>query len=127
MNVYIVTRGDYSDYHIVGATLDIKVARVIEKLYSDDMYQAKTETWNLDEFTGYERPLWNVYFYSDKKPDVVRNTYSAYTDANTVFKVPPNMSNLEYTVHPMANDKDRAIKIAEDLLAKYKAEQAGFI
>ena len=48
MDVYVVTKGDYSDYHIVGVYSSKELADLAHKnLNADDI-----ETWKLDEHMG---------------------------------------------------------------------------
>lgn len=62
--IYIVTKGEYSDYHVVAATTDRKIAEKIQKKFSDDHWY----DCRIEEFPDAEvmlKNLWNVYFTTD--------------------------------------------------------------
>ena len=126
MRIYVVTEGDYSDYHICGVAIDINIAKMIAKLHSDKTHTANIETYNTDEYTGNEKKQWFVKFYRKDPPEA----YSKYFDFKITRKLPyvekgRAYSEVEYVVYVQADDEAHALKIAEDTLAKYKAELAG--
>lgn len=77
--IYLITKGSYSCYHVVAATTDRKIAKKIQKKFSDDW-----EDCRIEEFPDAEemlKKLWGVYF----------------TVEGTVFMC--RLSNDEYDYH----------------------------
>lgn len=131
MKAYVITRGDYSDYSIVGVTLDKQKARKIVKLFDDTRYKARIEEYDLDEFTGNEKPGWSVYFYESDPPLAIRSIYFDYGGMNRrnmkplICPMNGSYNGIIYTVGVQADDEEHAIKIAADELARYRAEKEG--
>ena len=134
MKVYVITRGDYSDYHICGVAVDKKKAQLIKKLNSDDMYLANIEEYDTDEYYDDEMPQWVVKFSNNRQPIVDLSWFD-----NNMMHKPPKIFDysdryvddelpfigIKYLVRLQAKDKERALKIAQDELARYKAEKEG--
>jgi len=123
MKVYVITRGDYSDYHIIGVSLDKKKAKDVARIFSNDMYTANVEEYDSDQFKDAKYPLWGVNFYSNKP--VVINKADYCSDYNVPEIVESFGAQGVWVCHirVQAEDKDHALKIASDELAKYKAEK----
>ena len=145
--VYILTRGNYSDYHIIGVETDHKRAKRIQKMLTGDGYgdDVSIETWEVGDFgegiddLPTDRFLFNVfdttsnwYFQGYPVHDGLRveKTDSTSTNDQKVNTVEywrrQFMGDDEtYSVTVWAKDHAHAAKIAADLFAQYKAEQAG--
>ena len=116
MKVYVITKGAYSDYHIVAVVLDKQRAEEIVKAVSDSEWSfAQIEEYDTDTFaTQY---AYSISYYG-------RRWYAnidEYTD---------HQSNHIYNDHSFlvfAKDKDHAIKIAQDMRAEYLAKKKGLI
>lgn len=115
MKIYVITKGDYSDYHICNVTTDYQTAKRYEEAYSDNWGDAHIEVYE-DGANGKERYCWS---YS---PVYNIATIDEYNEKE---RVKTNMRGEIYTVTVYAPDEKRAIKKAQDMIAKYKAEQAG--
>lgn len=115
MKIYIITKGSYSDYHICNVTTDYKKAKRYKEAYSDNWGEACIEVYN-DGQNGKENYYW-VY-------NPVSNTakISNYNDKERVIK---NRAGGIFSVNVYAPDEKHAIKKAQDMIAKYKAKQAG--
>lgn len=122
MKIYVVTQGEYSDYHIVGVALDRNQAGLIamaHNTYADSCYIEEYDTdeikvnkdftpnW-LIKFDGEE--IKKVYPFTGKKP----------------YKVKEYGMN-QCSVIVKAKDEDHATKIAIDTLAQYKALKAELV
>lgn len=127
MKVYVITRGIYSDYTIMGVTLDQTKAKKMEKVFSDSMYDAVIEEYETDDFDWIEKPMWYVCFYRDREPSVFRDVYMFCMKNPRVKEVHYPSSTQEYTVYIQADDEKHALKVAEDELAIYKAQKAGIV
>lgn len=126
MKVYVITRGDYSDYHIIGVSLDKEKARNVARIFSDDMYTANVEEYDSDQFKDAKYPLWDVTFCSNRPVVINKADYcSDYNVPKIVESFVGTQGVWVCQIRVQAEDKDHALKIASDELAKYKAEKEG--
>lgn len=118
MKVYVITKGAYSDYHIVAVVLDKTRAEEIVKAVSDPKWsfgEARVEEYDTDTFA-------TQYAYSVNYYD--RRWYAnidEYTDHQS------NHVNNDHSFLVFAKDEDHAIKIAQDMRAEYLAKKKGLI
>lgn len=128
MKVYVITSGEYSDYHICAVTLDDKKAKILkEKFDHDDYTGASIEEFDTDDYNGLLIGK-NVYMIRfSKSGDVLtiincteRGLYSIDVSA---CNAAPYMSDDVCIVHVMARSPEAAIKIAAERRAKYLAEK----
>lgn len=114
MKIYIITKGDYSDYHICNVTTNYQKAQRYKEAYSDDWGEAWIEVYE-DGEKEKERYCWTY--------NSVSNTIriSDYNANEGVLKT----IGGNYRVIVYADTEKHAIKKAQDMIAKYKAEQAG--
>ena len=119
MKVYIVTAGDYSEYHILGATLDrAEAERYIELYkgdYSDYVGPPEIEEWELGDIKDRHKIIQLVTFQKGEwKASWVDQSQNGWFNGND-----------DFGTYVFADDKGLAIKIAQDRLAQLKAERAG--
>jgi hypothetical protein len=129
--IYVVTEGDYSDFHIVGVFDDKARAETLSSLIED----SSVEEWPLNppfEFDARVHAgmtLWRVACYLETwvRPSFVKwhasqkNPLEATAGAWT-----PEFLDPEYGhIFVWARDGDHALKIAQDKRAQFLAEQAG--
>ena len=115
MKIYIITKGSYSDYHICNVTTDYKKAKRYKEAYSDNWGEACIEVHE-DGENGKENYCWAY--------NPVSNT-AKINEYNGKERVMKNREGKIYSVYVYAPDKKHAAKKAQDMIAKYKAEQAG--
>lgn len=125
MKIYIVTKGDYSDYHIIAATLSKQRAENIAKIYSD-----KYDTAEVEEFEEIsDKDIADImdklecrFVFNIKNNGEVTEIEAIYEKKNA-----PNMSVTPHDIafSIAAKDKEHALKIARDLRFKYYAEKYG--
>lgn len=136
--VYVVTSGEYSDYHIVGVTMDEEKAHRIADLLSEcDCDEAHVEEYDADEFEkqwkdetvifrgcldrhwGKSNPVYAFVTYeqNEKALDYPLGVVSHFRDKLNDF----------YKVYVRAKDREHAIKIAEDKIAEYRAQEEGIV
>ena len=60
--VYLVTKGSYSDYHIIAAFSDNLVAEVCAKDVSDEWDEGTVEEYEINS-TAPRMPLWDISMY----------------------------------------------------------------
>lgn len=115
MKIYAITKGSYSDYHICALTVNEDKAYRLQKIYSDDYERA-----SITEFEDGEgealRLMWfcNEYGHDPKLYEFQEKERVA-TD---------RYGNI-YGVYLYARDEKHAEKKAHDMIAEYRARQAG--
>ena len=118
MKVYVITKGCYSDYHIVGVSLDKERAEEIVKAVTEEpeyLYKACVEEYDTDQFNNSSLRFLVNY---DSEWTAQYDEYDCREDykQNTCF------GENSFVVY--AKDKEHAIKIAQDMRAEYMAEKA---
>ena len=123
MKIYVITKGEYSSYHIVGATSSKSDAKKIKKLHDNRFCEVRIEVYE-DSFEK-SLPIYEVFSdkdtnhieinrqdvptYSIKKMGVIQETPSGY-----IFDIQAENSKI-------------AKKIFFDALAQHKAKNEGII
>ena len=133
--VYVVTRGHYSDYHIVGIYAREDVAQLVADRYNaGSQYSSETarvEEWDMwdgpQPEPRFRVPRWYVEITDNGevrvRPDLDYND----DDLNKAYRADESpLSPVGYhCVIVAAETPIKAHKIAVDLIAQYKAEQEG--
>lgn len=123
MKAYVLTKGNYSSYHILGVTLDPVVAYKLQEIFS-----AIVEEYDIDSFDDRKsRQLWRVSFVEEPcfigehKGDVEECTM---VDDDTFAEC---IRSGEYCTHVyvFAPDRDNAVKAAAERRAEYIAREVG--
>lgn len=114
--IYVLTKGCYSDYHIIAATASKETAQRIAK-----RYDAEIEKYE-DAVIIPDKPIWEVL--------VSDNGCKAYeTDGDYVIpdamdgKIYPNSKMGYVMLWVFADDEEHAKKIACDKYAQWKYDQ----
>lgn len=125
--IYAVTEGYYSDYHIISLTKSKEAAEEIAHFYD-----AKIEQYTDGEVIM-NQSSWNFSFSFDGK-HISTSRYIPTSFEFSNSNITPNVSVLRdiwtnekvYKVF-VSTDKgeDAALKIALDVLAEYRAEESG--
>lgn len=124
--IYLVTKGEYSGYHVVAATTNREVAEKIKDKFSDDYSWGRCQ---IEEFPDAEvmlKNLWNVYFKKNGDVWKCRESDSEYDYhrkndiIETIYK-----RDYDLIVVVEADTEEAAIKIAAEKRAKYLAEKNG--
>lgn len=123
MTIYVVTKGEYSDYHIVAATLDKERAEKIAKKFSD-----RWEECMVEEYEDSEAALKHFWFITFKKGvneiDICKNEDTcAY--ALHVLNRPIKRRDGIIEIYVAADTSEEAIKIASEKRAEYLAKKEG--
>lgn len=130
MKIYVVTKGSYSDYHIITATTDPEKAKKIAEKFTDKWDDAKVEEYENSDI--YLKNLWYVVFEANGEVKHVHLERSAfYYDANDeeyIGRIRCNphlgLSNGAW-IHVFADDEEGAIKIAAEKRAEFLAKKNG--
>ena len=132
MKIYIITRGEYSDYCILAAYLDKAKAEAFVKKHKrfDGDDEARIEEY--EEGVPFDFETMNIYairFYYDGSHEIAKKElYNMYDFQRPLPSVTaPNSTFIrhKYLVTVNAKDEEHAFKIACDALAKWKAEKEG--
>ena len=123
MKIYVVTQGEYSDYHIITATTDKDIAEQVAKKFNGDRWN---ETY-IEEYDNAEIMLKPLFFMRfDKKGNVMEchleTSSYGYDPEYAVMKYDCNKNIFTYVV---ADTMEAAIKIAAERRAKFLAEEMG--
>ena len=121
---YVVTSGEYSDYHICGVTRNKEYAEFLRQVYDSRRDPSDIETF-IDESENGPIPklkkVWEVIIGEYNPPMA---TFERSVDANE--PVDPKAwlyPNGDFQIYVVADDEDHAIKIAQDKRAEYMAER----
>ena len=131
MTVYVITKGDYSDYHIAGVALTKERAEEICKLKSDWCDQAQIEEFDTEEIQArdykqmwkcsrYENGIWTVIPYFDTIDRIDSATFGMGK-----YDYQTRKCDIDYELffaYIAAPDEEHALKKAQDMYAKRKAE-----
>lgn len=132
MKIYVITKGDYSDYHICAVATDPEKAERLAKIYTDRWEYAKVEEFDTEDCVDLlaGRIPYEVGFMSNG--DVLPGYPEKRADAADSWEPgvelyePRAWSPYERLfVRVLAKDPDTALKIAVDKRAQYLAEKAG--
>lgn len=121
MKVYVVTRGEYSDYHIITATTDLAVAEAVAKKFTTEYSPAEIEEYDNSEMML--RPIWFLRFA--KNGDVCEchlddNEYGYEESGKCGFDI-----KGQVYVHIVADTIEVAIKAGAERRSKFLAECEG--
>lgn len=122
---YVVTRGCYSDYHIIAVTADKKVAKKIADKFNGNYNKTRIEEYCDAEI--YLKPLWRVIFDKNGKVERVfdrSDTEYLYEVVDTILESFIG-GGVEAVV--TAENADAAIKIAAEKRAEYLAQKHGIV
>ncbi len=114
MKIYVLTRGEYSDYHILTATTDFAQAEAIAKKFSAEIEEYENAEIML-------RPLWFIRF--EKNGDVCE----CRLDDSGYWYDEEGLCGFDMRgrvhVHIVADSAEQAIKAGAERRAKFLAER----
>jgi Fe2+ or Zn2+ uptake regulation protein len=123
-NIYVLTEGSYSDYHIVGVYSTKELAEEAQSLYKD----SQIEEYDLDNIPEHPPGMsaWFVKISDGKLDDIHASQVSPFDQTvprENEYKYPNGRTT--YTVYCWAVDKEHAEKIALDKYYQHQATKAG--
>lgn len=123
--VYVITRGEYSDYHICAVAATKEIAEKLQKIYSEDFWDdAIIEEYDLNETRDDVRVFYDVTFEDDR----VSACFNEYGEKESIRFYKGNKSQSDrLIVCVRARDEDHAVKIAQDRRAEYLAKKEGVV
>ena len=113
MRVYVVTKGEYSGYHIITATTDPELAEAVRK-----RFDAEVEVFDKAELAVW--PLWLVSF--DRKGNVSYCVESSNDDYENSGSIHSSKSG-EMWIWIAADSAERAVKTAAEKRAMFLVEE----
>ena len=122
--IYVITKGNYSCYHVIAATTDRKIAKKIQKKFSDNW-----EDCRIEEFPDAEvmlKTVWVVAFKTNGDVWACREAEDEH-DYKRVNVIVDTIYKRDYDmiVYVEADTEEAAIKIAAEKRAQYLAEKNG--
>lgn len=127
MKVYVVTAGEYSDYHIIGVRLTKEEAQKLCDMFNNPYHTAPTvEEYDTDAFAKLFAGMKQYYAYFNDSCELIRLEYDPEPEEyfnETVIE--PISNTIKYTVELYAIDEEHAKKTAKDRLMQYLAEKEG--
>ena len=132
MKVYVITSGEYSDYHICAVALDDKKAKILKEKFDHDDYTGATiEEYDTEEYEGIRsgKSVYRVFFNKSGDCDEIMNCCKEGLNCYHLSWCKEEPKYIQHTgrciVYVLANCKEAAIKIAAERRAKYLAEKMG--
>ena len=138
MKVYIVTSGEYSDYHIDAVCLDREQAEKLAQVVTDNTCgTGHVREWDTDQFKIIDDGMrvFHIYIYlSDDKREIddifvgrLNSSFEVFTTKKNKFedRSDENIPLLVMTIR--AKDEEHAKKIVYDKFAEWKAEKEGLV
>lgn len=127
MKIYVVTDGNYSDYHICGvATTEETANKLKDYVNRNEFSDARIETYETDAWED----ILNVggFYEVVRRDDGSLYVHREEYDIEECYKKRNHVKRSKWRniyTYLVARDEDHAKKIASDLFAKYKAEKEG--
>jgi len=124
--VYIITKGDYSDYHIEAVFLDKEAADKYIEVFGGDLGE-----WEAGTTKEVLKPYFTIDFEKDNNGKISDKIYSDYDDGalDKNFNGKESIENGPFCLRIVvrAKNEETAKKIAYDKRAQYIAEKEGFV
>lgn len=119
MKIYVITKGEYSDYHICAVTDDKEKAEILANRFSDHWDEAGIEEYDTDDCEIIIKQK-NIYECGkDKETNKISISKVNYINDENVVKE----YSKYFLVYVRADNEEQALKIASDQFAKYRAEK----
>ena len=128
MKIYVVTSGEYSEYHICGVFTKKKLAKEYAKLHGLSSHDYKIEEYEADKYqtdldSSEEHML--IYVVYDVENNRIVNSDTDYDDGDRVEGYSYNLKTFCFSipassVKPNKNRYEQLLKIARDRYAKYR-------
>lgn len=124
--IYILTRGEYSDYHIIGAYSTLELAEKARFVYPG----SSIEEYKLDYVPDHPPGMtaWGVNIYNENTDTMYIGQTSPYDVGEENIPSEKEYSpfgKTHYSVLCWAVDKEHAKKIALDKFYQHQAQKAG--
>ncbi len=134
MTVFIVTRGEYSDYHIEAVFSNREDAIKYCALHNDDYEPCEIEEYEMDEYSydgnvkvGYEYEYYASLIHGNYEErwdwDSEKPSYTVLSDKRVRVKKEENSFGPAFSIFVILDERndEKAVKIARDRLAMINA------
>lgn len=121
MKIYVITKGEYSDYHICAVATDPVKADQLAEFYSSKYDKAYVEEFDTEAVPGFTKGMSSFKVRFDKRGDVVL-IYEYPECWNDKIMLHADCS---VDVSVQANSEEDAKKIGAEKRAKFLAEKMG--
>lgn len=123
MKIYVITKGEYSNYYICGVAVDREKAETLARIYSDKWEKADVEEYDTDNYNPVleGKTAYRVLFL--KNGDVDRVMTPEYDFFEPIVENIHYWTGATLSVGVYADDEKSAIKIASEKRAKFLAEK----
>lgn len=123
MKFYVVTKGEYSNYHIVAVSTDKKKAENLKKIHSSKYMETRIEIFNENVEKNY--PIFEVF--ADENGEILDINLQdiprfAIKDIGKLKEHPSG-----FIADIQAENEDIAKKVFFDILAEHKAKKEGVV
>lgn len=130
MKVYVITAGEYSDYHICAVAVDPDKAELLRKLYSGPWSEkVEIEEYDTEENTKLigqkHTSVWDIRITAKGEIRSVTERWHFGDDQYQNSFYFPYWENGGFYASVCHDSRDAAIKIATDTRAKMLAEKYG--
>ena len=126
MKIYAITKGDYSDYHIIALTADKERAETLKKIYDDEWNVARIEEYE-DGYKNMDDVYYGVCINCYRGEETIHVGVDEYSSGIRPFKKSwtdkRDKEHCQYSAVIQTNSEGKARKIAQDMWAQYKAEK----
>lgn len=126
MKIYVITKGEYSDYHICGVAVDKAEAKILARGYSDNWDEARIEEYDTDNLSPVleGKTAYRVTFFRNGDVyQIDRRSIEYFEPGVMLIPYPKNWNGATLHVFLYADDEKSAIKIAAEKRAKFLAEK----
>lgn len=127
MKVYVITKGEYSDYYICGVVTDQQKAETLARIMSDNYGDARVEEYDTDEFSPiFEgKSAYCVMFLENGDVFKIVEESISYFEPGVCESIPKWCNGIALQVRVYAKDQKSAVKIAAEKRAKFLAGKMG--
>ena len=123
MKIFIVTSGEYSDYHIDGVFTDKGLAMIFTQKFGGDIEEWDANPFSKELRAGYSPFLVRMLENGDvSKVEVSTNSYR-FIDGNTSWKPSWKDGQGNFCFYVLATDEKHAVKIANEKRTMILAQQ----
>ena len=129
MKVYVVSQGDYSDNQIVAVYDNEEMAtKLQESISSGTSEGVYVEEFELNSVRPLATSRWIVAYDTDHGPrsaNEYRFLWGPWAPPVVSEISRDSISSVKWRVEVSADNKEQALRIADDVLAKHRAGKAG--
>lgn len=125
MKVYVITEGEYSDYHIIGVAESREKAKRISNMFEGSFSLPNIEEYDTDFWVKDDRQAYCVRVNAEGKISIGRLWHDEPIGIVTERRDWITGKIDGYSVIVYAKDEKHAFKIAQDKIAEFKARKEG--